>query len=88
MEDPLGVGQLQERLFVESSRVAVVDVFKRGLMFEFGFLEQPTQASVFPIRLFFLDEEPDEFGVGKLAVLRMADAFGKALGHAEEFQFI
>ena len=88
MGDPLGVGQLEQGLFVESPWMSVVDVFERGLVAELGFVEQATQAPIFPVCFFVLDEESDEFRVGELPILGMGDAIGKAFGHAEEFHVV
>ena len=38
MKEPLDVGQLQEGLFIQTPRMAVVHVFERGLMAKLGLL--------------------------------------------------
>ena len=71
MGDPLGVGQLQEDLFIQAARMAVVDVFESGLVAEPGHFEEFAQADIFAVGFFVLGEETDEVGVGEFLGLRM-----------------
>lgn len=82
--DPLTGGEAEDEGFFDASWGSVVDVFQRGLKFEFGVLEETFETFVlFPDPL-AIDQQGKAFLEREVPEGRLFKLFFKTLGHSDK----
>src|SRR5215467_9361133 len=64
----------------------VIDVFKRGGLFELGIFKQPLKPKIIAVSFFILHQQAQKFFVREIRCFGMLKPLGKAVGHAEELE--
>jgi hypothetical protein len=82
---PVAGEETEDHGFVDSPGSFIVDIFHRGLKFEFGIFEETLETKVlFPGPL-AVDEDSESFFEGEIVEGGLVELIFKALGHSEEF---